>query len=338
MQAESIRAVRRALLPMLLLAACADDPTAVAPVVTPPAPAPKVLGVVEITFSGLGTAKVRATATPVSVNTAGGASRSLSVAPYGGLQLGEITASTVDIGARGAGGQRYLEAVFQVRNASPAGVANSVALNNLMFVPVSTTRTIAGTPVGRFHKMDGTPAGDALATQLIPAGAVAANGLGGISALYPDVLQVLSEAEVASIEAPEAVTNRFPYAFVVRRVGSTTTRQLPANPAPGQFDGAVTLSYRFPLQATPAADPFTVSVVTLVVQDSQTRITQSPEEQTGAGKTAFESRAQSLNADVVRLLPGGSYSGAKPTETLCGVRTAGTVASPTVFLGGPCAP
>ena len=320
--------------PLLLLAAlaaCADDPTGSK--VAPSPEAPRALGLVEITFSRLGTGEMSATVTPAGL--AGGASRSVSAVPGavpgGSVQLGLRSTSTVD-----AAGDRYLQAVFRVRNAMGNGTPNARALRNVTFIPVSTPQTIPGTPVLRFLKQDGSPADPALAAQLRPTGAVADNGSGGVAAQYPDVLQAYTEDEVAAIDMSSApsVTNRFPYGFVTRRVDNTATRDLPPSPAPEQFDGAVTFAYRFPTRSSAANNPFTITILALAVEDDVTRITQSVEEQ-GAGQAAFEARAASLAASEARILTGGGYNGAIPRVAVCSVRTAGTRESPTTFVGSP---
>jgi hypothetical protein len=317
------------LLMLAALAACSDDPTG--PKVAPTPEPPRALGLVEITFTRLGTGEMSATVTPAGL--AGGASRSVSAVPGavpgGTIQLGLRTTSTVD-----AGGQRYLQAVFRVRNATADGTPNGRDLRNVTFIPVSTSQTIPGTPVLRFLKQDGSPADPALAAQLKPTGAVADNGSGGLASQYPDVLQAYTENEVAAIDmsgAP-AVTNRFPYGFVTRRVDNATTRDLPASPAPDQYDGAVTFAYRFPTQSSAANNPFTISILALAVEDDVTRITQSIEEQ-GAGQAAFEARAQSLGVSHARLLPGGAFDPPIPDMLICIVRTAGDPGSPTAYLG-----
>ncbi len=320
---------RSTILILAALAACADDPTG--PRVKPAPEAPRALGLVEITFTRLGTGEMGATVTPAGL--AGGASRSVAAVPGavpgGTIQLGLRTTSTVD-----AGGQRYLQAVFRVRNAMADGTPNARVLRNVTFVPVSDSRTLPGTPVLRFLKQDGTPADPALAAQLKPTGAVADNGTGGLAPQYPDVLQAYTEDEVAAIDMSGApsVTNRFPYGFVTRRADNTATRDLPASPAPEQYDGAVTFAYRFPTQSSAANNPFTISILALAVEDDVTRITQSIEEQ-GAGQAAFEARAASLNASQARIFPGGAYSGPIPHIVICSVRTAGTREAPTSHIG-----
>jgi len=81
---------------------------------------------------------------------------------------------------------------------------------------------------------------------------VAHVGNGEIVSRFPDALQVLTEDEADDLlglatRAGAAVTDVFPYGFVVRRIGSTTTRELPADPAEDQFDGIVTFAYKVPL-------------------------------------------------------------------------------------------
>jgi hypothetical protein len=317
-----------------LLGACADDPTGLAPAES--APAPRVLGLVEITFTGVGTPQMSASISPVGAS-AGGARFAVSPAVVGedgrtGLQIGGRSASTLE-----AGGQRYLQAVFQVRNASADGVAYTTARSNVSFIPVGTATTLAGTPVSRFRKQDGTEAAAEIAQQLRPTGAVAADANGGTRSQYPDVLQLFTEQEVAGIDMGSApgVTNRFPYGFVVRRVGSASTRALPAAPAPGQFDGAVTFGYRFPIQDNPADNPFTISVMALAVEEAETHVSQSLEEQNAVGRAEFQARAASLSAAAVSLLPGAGFTGSAIPRTLCNVRTAGTAGSASTVLG-PC--
>jgi hypothetical protein len=153
------------------------------------------------------------------------------------------------------------------------------------------------------------------------------------------VLQLFTEEEVAGMDLASApsVTNRFPYGFVVRRVGSTSTRALPADPAPGQFDGAVTFGYRFPIQENAADNPFTISVIALAVEEAETHVSQSLEEQNAAGRTAFQARASSLGASIVSILPGAGFTGSATPRTLCDVRTAGTAGNATTVLA-PCQP
>jgi len=314
-----------------LLSACGDDltnPSGGGGKAPPTGPA-RTIGLVEITLTGVGTPQMTATVTPVGAN---GPSFSLTPidggTPEGSIQMRRASATTVDVGTRGVDGVRYIQAVFDVRNADQRGNAYDTPRSNLTFIPVGTTTAISGTPVSRFFKQDGTPVSPSVAEQLRPTGAVALGGGGELVSQYPDVFQALTETEASNLSAPSGVTERFPYGFVVRNATDNTTRTLPASPAVGQFDGRLTIAYRVPLQPNAADDPFTISVFALAVDDSQTRITQSLEEQTVAGQSAFEARAASLNATEVIVLPGGSYTGPIPTRAVCTVRTSGTSGAP----------
>ena len=274
------------LLGLVILGACADDPTATRTPPTPAPGAPRAVGMVEITLTGVGTPQMSATAT--AVGGPAGARYALSPvpggSPAGSIQLRRVSATTVDTGVRGAGGERYLQAVFEVRNADLSGAPYNTARTNLTFVPVGTASTISGTPVSRFLKQDATPADASIASQLRPTGAVGVAGGGGVVSQYPDVLQAFTEAEASTFTMPAAVTNTFPYGFVVRHATETSTRTLAANPAPDQFDGRVTFAYRLPLATNPADDPFTISLIAVAMDDSETRVTQSFEEQNAGGR------------------------------------------------------
>jgi alpha-tubulin suppressor-like RCC1 family protein len=146
---------------------------------------------------------------------------------------------------------------------------------------------------------------------------------------------VLTEAELTPLQAKaHPGVELFPWGFVVRHATDANTRTLAPSPGPDQYDGVVTFAFKLPLQASPAEDPFTVSAVFLAVDDGETKITQSLEEQTPAGEAAFLARAEALGATTKTVLPGaGSYWGeAKSTRTVCSVRTAGPRAAPAGFL------
>ncbi|HEX8210842.1 MAG TPA: Ig-like domain-containing protein [Longimicrobium sp.] len=322
-----------ALLGAGLLGACTDDVTGTGG--ANPAPeAPRALGLVEIRISGIGTAQMSAAVFPLE-RARGDLTPVPGGSPAGTVQVRHVSAATVDVGTRGAGGQRYLQAVFQVRNADAQGTAYATQRRNVAFVPVSTAGTIPGTPVRRFLRQDGGAADSALAAQLRPTGAVALDAGGAPASQYPDVLQAFTEAEADAIGMPEGVTNRFPYGFVVRHATATDTRTLAPTPAADQFDGRVTFAYRIPLAATAADDPFTISVLAVAVEDGETRVTQAPEEQAAAGRSAFEARAAALAATGVTLFPGGAYAGSAAKRMLCGVRTAGESGNPAATLS-PC--
>jgi hypothetical protein len=320
---------------LFVLSACVDHPLE-----TPSRPQPvgvQPLGLIEVTISGIGTPGMSASAAVPARSgpAAGGASFNLSPVPGdadGSIQLNLLSTGSFTEGARGSGGVRYMYASFRVRNASHDGAAYDTPRQNLTFLAVATPRTLGGSAIAGLRRFDGTPANPAIASQILPTGLVNRDVSGQIRSMGADVLQLFTEAEVSAVQAPSEVTV-LPYGFVVRNAASGG-RILSANPAPEQYEGVVTFAFHVPLQASSAEDPFTVTAMFLAQDDGQTRITQSLEEQTPQGTTAFLARAQQIGATMKTVLPGtGSYRGeAASTRTLCSVRTAGTSGSPTAYL------
>jgi hypothetical protein len=177
--------------------------------------------------------------------------------------------------------------------------------------------------VSRLGRFNGTPADSTLAASLVPTGAIVLDDTLGAHNPYPGVLQVFTEAEAASFTAPTAVTNVFPYGFVVRNPATPDSRALPADPGPDQFDGLVTFAFRVPLAANSNEDAFTVNLMFLAVDDSETRLTESIEEQTPDGRAALAQRAAALGATQVTVLPGSPSTGYPGQRRICEVRTAG---------------
>ena len=334
--------------------ACSDAPIATG---TPPVEPPvhrggRVLGLVEVTLTGVGTPDVRASAVPVRPgilpdSDRGGAPSTTAAGVHlemrpvssgdGTIQLEPISAGSFTDGVRGSGGQRYLYATFKVRNATEAGAPYMDARTNLTFLAASTAETLNGTPISQLGRFDSSTADPAIASEILPTGALTRNTMSGQPAAEtPDVLQVLTEGELTSIVPPAGVTSVFPYGFVVRNASDPTSRTLSANPATDEFDGVVTFAFRLPLQTTAAADPFTVSVMFLAVDDDETRLTQSLEEHGRAATEAVEARARALGATTLTLLPGnGAFVNGIDKRVVCEVRTAGLAGAPTHSLTAP---
>jgi hypothetical protein len=295
---------------------------------------------VEITISGIGTSQMSASASvPVDARVPSFSLSAPGLAGGGGdgtIQLQPLSTGSFTSGSRSAGGVRYMYASFRVRNAQSNGTAYDTQRRNLTFLAVATGSTVNGTAVSAMRRFDGSSADASLALALLPTGAVTQERDGAVTSRFPDVLQLYQESEIIDVSAP-AGANVLPYGFVVSNPATAGSRTLPASPGPDQFDGVVTFAFRVPLQSTAAADPFTVSVMMLAMEDDETRITQSLEEQ-GAGQPAFEQRAAALSATSVTLLGGGDYDGLLPARMLCSVRTAGPVNAPTATLSapGPC--
>ncbi|TSA80603.1 hypothetical protein FNU79_16390 [Deinococcus detaillensis] len=311
--------------PLLLLSACnmsaapspaaqpssAQSPNGQSPgdaaPTSPAAPSTSLrpLGLMRITFSNIGSgdAAVKAEPLPAGVTPQ-------SIASVGGIQLQPISTGSFVLGTRGAGGMRYLYATFKVRNASAAGVAYATNRTNLTLLAVGTLGADGMTALSSVKKFDGTPADPAVAPTILPTHGMTFDRASNRAALLGGAqdLQVYSEAEAASLPLPGGVTRAFPYGFVVRNSAVSSSRTLSANPAAGQFDGVVTIAMKLPLQASATDDPFSFSLNVEAVDDSVTRVTESPEEQ-GAGSGAA-TRASLLGAGTqVATLCGTSYSG-----------------------------
>ncbi|HEU4883899.1 MAG TPA: Ig-like domain-containing protein [Longimicrobium sp.] len=312
------------MLPLLAaLAACADDPTGS----PPPQPGPHVQGVYEFTLSGIGGGDVQGSVAPVR-----GPSMTMSSLDSG-VVFDLVSSASFTDGQRGRGGHRYISFTYRVRNATGA------PLTNLTILPATTATTLAGTPFTSLKLFGGTAANPALATWIVPTGAVTLGAGTEMRALDPDVLQVFEESEVAALALPAGVTGVFPYGFVVRNPGSASSRTLPPAASIHDYAGLVTFAFRFPLaEAGAAQDPFSITFHAVAVQDTETRLTESMEEaQDTAAVRRLRERAAALGATTVTVLPGSAAAGPEVPDypgqrQLCTVRTAGPAAAPVRYI------
>jgi len=131
----------------VLAGACTQDrgPTAAPP---PQPEPPKILGVYEITITGIGTDQMSGSARPV--RSPSGASASLNTVASG-LVLEAVASGSFSDGSRTGGGQRYLTSTFRVRNATGA------ALTNVTYVMAGSASTLAPTSGPEFKRVSGTP-------------------------------------------------------------------------------------------------------------------------------------------------------------------------------------
>src|SRR5690606_12087328 len=189
----------------------------------------RVLGLVEVTISGLGTGQMRSSA--ISAATVEELDRLRAMHDAAGDSAAGIGAGATDPGARFAfsrpsnsdetgdgtiqlelvstgsfadgdrknGGYRYLFATYRVRNAQADSTPYNTPRQNLTFYAVKTSKSKGHTAISQLRHFDGSDADEALAAQLIPTGAVARNLAGEIVSLGPDVLQVIAEDEAAEI-------------------------------------------------------------------------------------------------------------------------------------------
>ncbi|WP_407541947.1 delta-60 repeat domain-containing protein (plasmid) [Deinococcus radiomollis] len=290
-----------------------STPSVTAPLAPPSTLQP--LGRIEVTFNGVGTS---AYATQVQDLSPGLASQALND-QASGLQLRFNSKGSFDVGSAGSG-TRYLYATYDIRNAGVDGTPSTSARSNLTFIAVDavTPATISGTAVRNLKRFDGSAADPALAQGITPMhGMISNGGIPMVNSTQADFM-AFTESEASSLGALSGVQSVLPYGFVVRNQTTMTTRTLAANPATGQFDGQVTFAVRLPLQAIPANDPYTFSLVFEVVQDTQTRVTKTAQETLAAA----QQRATALGATQVSA------------ESVCSVRVAGAAGSPSATLTG----
>jgi hypothetical protein len=320
---------------LVLAAACAQDrnPTATPPPDPGTPDPPHVVGLYEVHMSGFGTDDMSSTVRAVR-DPSPGSSTLTTVGS--GLSLEAVSSSSFIDGTRAGGGQRYISFTFRVRNATGA------SLSNLTLLPVSKASTIAGTALSQFAKFDGTAVDPTQAQFVAPTGAVAlGSDFNTMYALYPDVLQTYTEAEVAAIPLPSGVTSIFPVGYVVRNKNSNANRTLPSTADPNQWDGLLTIAFRVPLQSVNTNDVFSATFQFVAITDSEVKLTESIEEaQDTAAVRRLRDRATALGATTVTVMNGSpamdpavpDYPGQRQ---ICSPRTAGTSGSPTATIVTP---
>jgi trimeric autotransporter adhesin len=264
---------------------------------------PKLLGAVRVEF-GLGAAGLTSSAKPLarlgtqSLTNMGGA-----------IQMQLVNTSTFTTGTRGAGGERWVSATYNIRNAqlTSPNAAYNTANSNVSFLATGSASSVGESGIADMQSYGGTALNTpALAQAFKPTHGMRYKVSSNSAEINPDAedFQAFEESEVAGFATGGLLP--LTYGFVVRRSSANPTdRTLPASPAANQFDGRVTFAMRFPLQATAANDPFTFAMNFLVVTDDQTRVTQSLEQQ--ASNTVPAQTAQ-LTGAVVNTLPSSTYT------------------------------
>jgi hypothetical protein len=320
--------MRYTLLLFALLATACVEPPSTAPVVSVVRPKPQVpgaptgkLGGVIVTFSGVSSEVLQASAKPVS---SGPGKQNLSaqdLSSASGLSFTNINQNSFTQGSRTNGsGFRYLTATFRV---TPA-----IELQNLSFVAqVKAGSTLFDTAVLGLKKFDGSSysATDAqtIARAVRPVHAPLPNGSSLLVNANNADFQVWSEAELGSY-TPASGSYLLPYGFVAR--SATGGRALD-----GTAPGIVTFALKLPLQASGKDDPFSFSMYFEAVTDTQTRVTQSLEENDNGVGAAFRANQAGANT-VVNLLPGVPYNQNTAIRTICNLRTAGSAGNPLARL------
>jgi uncharacterized delta-60 repeat protein len=269
---------------------------------------PSRLGLLEVSFTGLGTTAFTANTRNLGLDTF--QTQAISDVPDG-IQLELLSRNTFDLGRRGQDGLRFLSATFRVRNANASGVAYASEQSNLSFVAVVTPNTLNQTAIRGLDRFDGSSADPALALSILPTHGMAFDFINRQAKVLDAAAdwQAFGESEISALGNVLGITSLLPYGFVVRCVNNckANSRNLAANPIAGQFDGLVTFAVRLPLQANAKDDPFRFSLLFEAITDSSTRITKSAEE-------------PSPNAALARA---AALGGASLVSSICKLRTAG---------------
>lgn len=292
-----------------LLTACGSKPLTAAP--NHPQPPSHTLGLMEIRFSGIGSQSLSARITPLNNLHAQGLTDTQN-----GIQMQAAGSGTLVFD-----NTRYLYATFQVRNADSNGNPYTTPTSNLEFLAVGIpggSGTIAGSAIRGLIRFDGSDYSDnlvlrkTLARSIQPAQAMSLAG-GSLSPINSAAdLEAYSENEVnpANFTPPttyanEGVSTFFPYGYAVRCVANCTLglRTLAANPAVGQFDGAVTFAVKLPVQTNPKDNPFAFSLMVVALTGGPSRVTVSPEE--GLDLSGALARAQMTGAQTILAIGNG---------------------------------
>ena len=294
----------------------------------------------QITITGIGTGQVSSKAVMLPPGASGRQHAKAAAQPSAvplGLDVQQGTASTVDVGTAG-NGTRYFTVIYQVRNAQYCNTPGSCtpytsASNNLTLLAVNVPGNINNTAISAISLQDGSSsaATQALATSLLPTHGMEASAAGTGVMVQPGLasMQVYSESEISSIPVDPGANYLYPYGYVVSNVNATSSRALPASPASGDYEGSVAFSFGIPLQSTAAADPFSITMVFDVIDDANTRVTESAQEQDYAGDLAAIARASALGSADIAVLGGrAAQSNLASMDPICTVRTAGAAVTP----------
>lgn len=228
----------------------------------------RVVGIAEVVFRDIGamnvSVSIRVAATVAELEqlraTAG------TTGSVDGIRFEGIAAGMFDYTAVNAPAERFFRGTFGLRNTRRDSVLFVPARENLSFVAVSTSQTLANTPVRSFVKEDGAPAVESLARQLTPTSLSVVNADGKLVDIASNVWRPVTGSEERNTATLSGTAALFPYAFVVRRLAAGLTTG--ASATQGPFDGVVTFSYRIPQASSARDNPSALSVLFLIVNDT----------------------------------------------------------------------
>jgi hypothetical protein len=249
----------------------------------------------------------------------------------GAVQMQLLQTNTFTYGSRANGGERFLSVTYNVRNAQSNGTAYATDNSNITFLAVSTSSSLGETAVANIKKYDGTAmTSSTLAQAFKPTHGMRYNLNSNALESNPGAedFQIFDESEISAFSSASLVPLN--YGFVVRRTNSgATNRTLAANPSANQFDGRVTFAMRFPLQTIAAEDPHSFAMDFLVMTDSETRVTQSLEQQRSL---TLPADATTLTGVSINTFTGTFYFSNSNQRHINNVRLARAVGNNPVYL------
>src|SRR5215831_6484576 len=185
------------------LAACNGEATNTVAVIGPggpPAvlPARRVVGVAELTLRNVTSPAMSAS---ILLATSVAQLEQLrqvqgSAGNFGSIQVQILATGQFTDSLPGSTKTRFLRATFGVRNTRQDSALFDPTRDNLSFVALRTTATIANTSVRSFLRSDGSPASAAIAASIAPTVLSAIGGDGAVIPLDSANLQTLSDSAV----------------------------------------------------------------------------------------------------------------------------------------------
>jgi uncharacterized delta-60 repeat protein len=224
-------------------------------------------------------------------------------------------------------GTNFLNAKFNVSNTSGG------TLTDLTLVAYQKSGNTASTALKNLQNFQGlsNAALDAYATSAKPT-----NGMTNATTVNTNLadLQLFTETEVGTLTTDAAAELQageylFPYGFIARASGSTTSRVI----ANGSNTGSVTVGLNVPNSNEPSSAVYRFGMTFVVFSTPvSTRVAESLEEQ-ASSSAEIRGNASGFNTSQTVALAGSSLLQTNDKlVNACRVRTAGTVASPTAFL------
>jgi hypothetical protein len=330
------------LLGSLALGACggADAPDTSGDSGSAPAPTPHNLGRIRLNVDGLGTPTPTATAENLDAPapaTAGVPRAHLLGELFCFIQ---IQPTPVSSSAFNVGSTQYVSFTFLVRNAQGVndyscgtGVADATNTNVTLLGLVEPSLGIGGTPFISLKEFDGSNAPAGIATSILPSHGMVFDPLTNSAKIQAgaESLQVFTEAQIAGLHIdPEDEANSYlvPYGFVIRNVDPSKGRTLPSNPPQNQYDGEFTFAVEVPVPASKKTAVYSFQYDLEAVTDTQTRVTESLEEQTPLGDFEANLRAIALGSTDVAVAGGYHVAATNFGDPICKVRSAGPTIDP----------